>query len=43
MEVGGRSKASKLAKRDKKLMRFYLPLEPQNADEPGWAVIRTLS
>jgi type I restriction enzyme M protein len=42
VEVGGRSKASKLAKRDKKLMRFYLPLEAQNADEPVWTVIRTL-
>jgi len=27
-EVGSRAKAFKLVKRDKKLVRFYLPLEP---------------
>jgi len=42
-EVGSREKAFKLAKRDKKLVRFYLPLEPKSADDPVWSVIRTLS
>lgn len=42
-EVGGRAKAFKLVKRDKKLVRFYLPLEPQNPDEPVWSVIRKLA
>jgi type I restriction enzyme M protein len=42
-EVGSRAKAFKLVKADKKLVRFYLPLEPKNADEPVWSVIRTLS
>src|SRR6185503_5955826 len=41
--VGSRAKAFKLVKRDKKLVRFYLPLEPQNPDDPIWSVIRTLS
>src|SRR5258706_7547170 len=42
-EVGSRAKAFKLVKHDKKLVRFYLPLEPKNADDPVWSVIRTLS
>ncbi|MBI5571113.1 MAG: SAM-dependent DNA methyltransferase [Desulfomonile tiedjei] len=42
-EVGSREKAFKLVKRDKKLVRFYLPLEPKNANDPVWSVIRTLS
>ncbi len=42
-EVGSREKAFKLVKRDKKLVRFYLPLEPKQADDPVWSVIRTLS
>ncbi len=42
-EVGGRAKAFKLVKRDKKLVRFYLPLEPQNPDDAVWSVIRKLS
>ncbi len=41
--VGSREKAFKLVKRDKKLVRFYLPLEPKQADDPVWSVIRTLS
>lgn len=28
---------------DKKLVRFYLPLEPKSPDDPVWSVIRTLS
>jgi type I restriction enzyme M protein len=42
-EVGGRAKAFKLVKHDKKLVRFYLPLEPKNPDDLTWSVIRTLS
>ncbi|TAJ95979.1 MAG: SAM-dependent DNA methyltransferase [Gammaproteobacteria bacterium] len=42
-EVGSREKAFKLVKRDKKLVRFYLPLEPKNPNDTIWSVIRTLS
>jgi type I restriction enzyme M protein len=42
-EVGSRTKAFKLVKHDKKLVRFYLPLEPKNPDDTVWSVIRTLS
>ena len=42
-EVGGRAKAFKLVKHDKKLVRFYLPLEPKTPDDPVWSVIRTIS
>jgi type I restriction enzyme M protein len=42
-EVGSRGKAFRLVKHDKKLVRFYLPLEPKNPDDPVWSVIRTLS
>ena len=42
-EVGGRAKAFKLVKHDKKLVRFYLPLEPKTPDDPVWSVIRTVS
>ena len=30
-------------KHDKKLVRFYLPLEPKTPDDPIWSVIRTIS
>ena len=42
-EVGSRAKAFKLVKRDKKLVRFYLPLQPANPDDAVWSVIRTLA
>jgi type I restriction enzyme M protein len=42
-EVGSRAKAFRLVKHDKKLVRFYLPLQPSNPDESVWSVIRTLS
>jgi len=42
-EVGNRTKAFALVKRDKKLVRFYIPLEPANLDEPVWTVIRKLT
>jgi len=41
--VGSRTKAFKLVKQDRKLVRFYLPLEPKNPDDTVWSVIRTLS
>lgn len=41
--VGSRSKAFKLVRHDKKLVRFYLPLEPKKPDDSVWSVIRTLS
>jgi len=42
-EVGSRAKALKLVKHDKKLVRFYLPLEPKDPEAPVWSVIRGLS
>jgi type I restriction enzyme M protein len=42
-EVGSRAKAFRLVKHDKKLVRFYLPLEPKNPEDRVWSVIRTLS
>jgi len=42
-EVGSRAKAFKLVKHDKKLVRFYLPLEPKNPEDAVWSIIRTLS
>lgn len=42
-EVGARAKAFKLVERDHKLVRFYLPLKPENPDEPVWTVIRKLT
>ena len=42
-EVGSRKKAFALVKADPKLVRFYLPLEPDDPDDPVWSVIRRLS
>lgn len=42
-EVGSREKAFRLVKADKKLVRFYLPLEPADPEQPVWSVVRTLS
>jgi type I restriction enzyme M protein len=42
-EVGSRAKAFRLVKHDKKLVRFYLPLQPSNPDDRVWSFIRTLS
>ncbi len=42
-KVGSRAKAFKLVERDPKLVRFYLPLKPENPEEPVWSVIRKLS
>ncbi len=38
--VGSRSNAFKLVKLDKKLVRFFLPLEPEDPEKPVWSVIR---
>ena len=42
-EVGSRAKAFKLVEKDHKLGRFYLPVKPQDPDEPVWSVIRKLT
>jgi type I restriction enzyme M protein len=42
-EVGSRKKAFQLAKADHKLVRFYLPLVPEDPEEEIWSVIRKLS
>lgn len=42
-EVGSRKRAFQLAKRDHKLVRFFLPLEPKDPDGPVWSVIRKLA
>jgi len=41
--VGNRAKAFKLVANDNKLVRFYLPLEPKDPEDPVWSIIRTLS
>lgn len=42
-EVGSRKKAFQLVKADHKLVRFYLPLIPDDPEQPVWSVIRKLS
>src|SRR6266704_1330052 len=42
-KVGSRKKAFALVKHDKQLVRFDLPLEPEDPDAAVWSVIRTLS
>ncbi len=42
-EVGSREKAFKLVERDPKLVRFYLPLKPENPEDSVWSVIRKIS
>jgi type I restriction enzyme M protein len=42
-EVGSRSKAFKLVEKDHKLVRFYLPIKPNDPSEPVWSVIRKLA
>jgi type I restriction enzyme M protein len=42
-KIGSRAKAFNLVARDQKLVRFYLPLEPGDPEEPVWSVIRKLS
>jgi hypothetical protein len=42
-EVGSRKKAFQLVSADHKLVRFYLPLAPDDPEQPVWNVIRKLS
>ena len=42
-QVGSRHKAFALVARDPKLVRFRLPLEPPDPQQPVWSLIRTLS
>ena len=42
-KVGSRKKAFALVKADHKLVRFYLPLLPDDPELPVWSVIRKLS
>jgi type I restriction enzyme M protein len=42
-EVGSRKKAFQLVKADHKLVRYYLPLQPDNPDDAVWTVIRKLA
>ncbi|ASQ90255.1 DNA methyltransferase [Prosthecochloris sp. GSB1] len=42
-EVGSRRKAFQLVRADHKLVRFYLPLVPDDPGSPVWSVIRKLS
>ncbi len=42
-QVGSREKAFQLIERDPKLVRFFLPLRPENPNEPVWSVIRKLT
>ena len=42
-EVGSRSKAFRLVASDRKLVRFFLPLQPENPEDPVWSVIRGMS
>ena len=42
-QVGSREKAFQLVEADHKLVRFYLPLMPDDPEQPVWSVIRRLS
>jgi type I restriction enzyme M protein len=42
-KVGSRGKSFNLVAMDEKLVRFYLPLEPDDPEEAVWSVIRKLS
>jgi len=42
-EVGSRKKAFQLVTTDPKLVRFYLPLMPDDPDQSVWSVIRKLA
>ena len=41
--IGSRRKAFQLARADHKLVRFYLPLVPEDPGQPVWSVIRKLA
>lgn len=42
-QVGSRAKAFQLVQLDHKLVRFYLPLQPEDPEMPVWSVIRQLA
>ena len=43
-EVGSRKTAFKVVENDKKIVRFFLPIKPENPEENSvWSVIRKLS
>lgn len=42
-KVGSRAKTFKLVAMDQNLVRFYLPLQPEDPEQPVWSVIRKLS
>jgi type I restriction enzyme M protein len=42
-QVGSRAKAFQLVALDHKLVRFYLPLQPEDPEQPVWSVIRQLA
>ena len=42
-QVGSRAKAFQLVQLDHKLVRFYLPLMPDDPEQPVWSVIRQLA
>ncbi len=42
-EIGSRRKAFQHFQADHQLVRFYLPLQPDDPEQPVWSVIRTLS
>ena len=42
-EIGSRKKAFQFVKADQKLVRFFLPILPEDPEKPVWSVIRTLS
>ncbi|HQJ45375.1 MAG TPA: N-6 DNA methylase [Ignavibacteriaceae bacterium] len=42
-KIGGKEKALKLIEKDRKLIRFYIPLRPENIEDATWSVIRKLS
>ncbi|MCS1411609.1 MAG: Type I restriction enzyme EcoKI M protein [Verrucomicrobia subdivision 3 bacterium] len=42
-EVGSRAKAFNLVKNDSKLVRFYLPLQPEDPEQPVWSEIRKIA
>ena len=42
-KVGSRKKAFQLVALDHDLVRFYLPLQPDDPEQPVWGIIRTLT
>jgi len=42
-QVGSRAIAFQLVQLDHKLVRFYLPLRPEDPQQPVWSVIRQLA